>query len=620
MDIKSYVECELKLAYEKLSDFFDIPVEKAIEWIETPEELPIFYWNKILEKSYHTMDFIEAYEKPFSSSLKFDYEYPTKEYKQLISKIFEEFNSTYFDNRITNYQKTVSMLYTKMAELFKKPKIAFLGKSDAGKSSIINSFLGAEKMPISWTPLTSIVVYIKHIEDKPCYMEKTTFIFKKGEKGELWDESKLKDKEYCEKWIIESGDIELLQKYGTNRENSNAGTAVVFLDFPMLKNCDIVDVPGITSGSDGDNAKATAIINLIDIVVYLSQANGFLSEADIKYINNIFENFKNRKEIISTVDSMFFVASQADTLNENFDESVNAILNKGSERLYKNLRSAKIAENLTLERLRSRFFAYSICIRFNERTKLEKAVENYFSHYYQILKCWIDRNSNYILDEFSNDYNIISSFKHSVDNTKKFRHSLKKYKKTTLKVSKKILKVLKKNTTKLLKNKKIDVYKGYNLLSIFRTAKLDANNEVKEMFSTSLKELIALISEKYPCDLFERAFERQKELFVIVSNEISKLYASKSAYKLPLLRKKVKRKAFIKKEIKDKIEPVVDSTWNALSEYVLCLYIFSQYQGYDFKKFHCYSMNEIYDSYDKNIQSKTMMEKIVGISSLLSRE
>ena len=136
--------------------------------------------------------------------------------------------------------------------------------------------------------------------------------------------------------------------------------AVVFLDFPMLKNCDIVDVPGITSGSDGDNAKATAIINLIDIVVYLSQANGFLSEADIKYINNIFENFKNRKEIISTVDSMFFVASQADTLNENFDESVNAILNKGSERLYKNLRSAKIAENLTLERLRSRFFAYSI--------------------------------------------------------------------------------------------------------------------------------------------------------------------------------------------------------------------------------------------------------------------
>jgi redox-regulated HSP33 family molecular chaperone len=95
MDIKSYVEFELKSTYEKLSELFDIPLEKVMEWVENPGDLSAKYWNKILEKSYHTIDFMEAYEKPNSSALNFDYSYLNKNEKNQITEIFDEFDAEY---------------------------------------------------------------------------------------------------------------------------------------------------------------------------------------------------------------------------------------------------------------------------------------------------------------------------------------------------------------------------------------------------------------------------------------------------------------------------------------------------------------------------------------------
>ena len=37
------------------------------------------------------------------------------------------------------------------------------------------------------------------------YWLKSTYIFKKGEKGDLWDESKITDKEYCDKLLSVDG-------------------------------------------------------------------------------------------------------------------------------------------------------------------------------------------------------------------------------------------------------------------------------------------------------------------------------------------------------------------------------------------------------------------------------
>lgn len=613
MDIKSYVECELKSTYEKLSVLFDIPLEKVIEWAENPGDLSAKYWNKILEKSYHTIDFMEAYEKPNSSALNFDYSYLNKNEKNQITEIFDEFDLTYVDNRITKYKNLVSIMQAKMIELIKKPKVAFLGRSDAGKSSIINSLLGVDKMPVSWTPVTSIIVYIKHIEDRPAYMENSTYIFKRNANGELWDETKLDNREYSEKWLIDSGDTDLLFRYGTNQTASDIGSAIVFIDSPLLKNCDIIDVPGITSGYSSDNKKATEIIGLIDIVVYLSQANGFLSEADIKYIDVIFEKFENKKGMLPLIDSMFFVASQTDSLNENFNENVCDILSKGVKRLYESLKKSKRLENITLEKLRERFFAYSVKIRFEEKTKFEKAIKRYFETYYDLMRMWMVNNSNAILAEIVRDNDIITCFKNASNNTKKFRSRLRSFKKKNTKTSKKLLKILKKETTSLIKSQRIVAYKGFNMLSQVSPLKLELKKDIKSLFEEQTKILIEVLNEKYPCGFYEKSYERLGNLFDSLSTEITRLMVIKSAYKYPVFFKKIKRKIFDTKEIKEKIEPVIMSIWNDLTEYILCLYIFFQYEGYKFDRFHCYSLEEIYDSYEKNLCVKTTMEKIEAI-------
>ena len=613
MDIKSYVEFELKSTYEKLSELFDIPLEKVMKWAENPGDLSAKYWNKILEKSYHTIDFMEAYEKPNSSALNFDYSYLNKNEKNQISEIFDEFDVTYVDNRITKYKNLVSIMQVKMIEFIKKPKVAFLGRSDAGKSSIINSLLGVDKMPVSWTPVTSIVVYIKHIEDRPAYMENSTYIFKRNANGELWDETKLDNKEYSEKWLIDSGDADLLFRYGTNQTVSDVGSAVVFIDSPLLKNCDVIDVPGITSGYSSDNKKATEIIGLIDIVVYLSQANGFLSEADIKYIDVIFEKFENKKGMLPLIDSMFFVASQTDSLNENFNENVCDILSKGAKRLYESLKKSKRLENITLEKLRERFFAYSVKIRFEEKTKFEKAIKRYFETYYDLMRMWMVNNSNAISAEIVRDNDIITCFKNASNNTKKFRSRLRSFKKKNTKTSKKLLKIFKKETTSLIKSQRIVAYKGFNMLSQVSPLKSELKKDIKSLFEEQTKILIEVLNKKYPCEFYEKSYERLGNLFDRLSTEITRLMVIKSAYKYPVFLKKIKRKIFDTKEIKEKIEPVIMSIWNDLTEYILCLYIFFQYEGYKFDRFHCFSLEEIYDSYEKNLCVKTTMEKIEAI-------
>ena len=59
----------------------------------------------------------------------------------------------------------------KCVNAIRKPRISFAGQSDTGKSTLINALLGSEKMPAKWTPTTSIVVYIKHIDDRPSFIK-----------------------------------------------------------------------------------------------------------------------------------------------------------------------------------------------------------------------------------------------------------------------------------------------------------------------------------------------------------------------------------------------------------------------------------------------------------------
>lgn len=134
----------------------------------------------------------------------------------------------------------------------RKPRVAFVGRSDAGKSTLINTLLGSDTLPVSWTPTTSIIVYVKHIKDKPSYIKGNVAVFHADENYELWDDTRLNEREYTESYLITTGDYPLLKEYGARQgsrfEETNAVSAVMFVDSDILNNCDLVDLPGYGTG------------------------------------------------------------------------------------------------------------------------------------------------------------------------------------------------------------------------------------------------------------------------------------------------------------------------------------------------------------------------------------
>ncbi len=64
-----------------------------------------------------------------------------------------------------------------------KPKLAIVGMSDVGKSHLTNALLGTSKIPSDWSPMTSINIYIKHIEDRPNFLTEEVIIFSGDNNG-----------------------------------------------------------------------------------------------------------------------------------------------------------------------------------------------------------------------------------------------------------------------------------------------------------------------------------------------------------------------------------------------------------------------------------------------------
>lgn len=227
----------------------------------------------------------------------------------------------------------------KCVNAIRKPRISFAGQSDTGKSTLINALLGSEKMPAKWTPTTSIIVYIKHTDNRPSFIKENVWILGK-KSDELWDDSRLNDEKYCREFFIAGGDYSLLEQYGTHqkeKENAQrASAAVAFIDSPLLKNCDILDLPGFAATVEDDALhRFNTQQNVTDILLYLSRANGFLQDRDLLYLRECIRSLRPVEKAgkkdgndLKKLGNLFVIASQAGSVNKGNATELNEIMNR----------------------------------------------------------------------------------------------------------------------------------------------------------------------------------------------------------------------------------------------------------------------------------------------------
>lgn len=373
MDFKSLRSDKLKLTQEEFANLYGISIQEVQELDKTGKpDMDLIV--KIATKSGLDFNTILSYEKPRVKPInaKDTWEktnFTKKSLSGYLNSALEQMDIP--DDMRKNY---IDDLEIGIMSKFVKPTVAIVGRSDTGKSTLINSLIGAEKMPAKWTPTTSTAVYVKHIKDRPAFIHDEAWIFKRECGNEkFWNSKRLYDEKYCEKWKVAGGDLSLLETYSTRQGGglkTEAGSAVVFVDAPILLNCDIIDLPGYGTETASDDVITAKTAAHADVLIYLSLASGFLRIEDIEYLKNNVRTLpvleKKGENGLKPLANLFVVASHADSVDNGNEISLANILKSGCERYMSTLsdsywksRAEESGYDYSPAVIQSRFFTYT---------------------------------------------------------------------------------------------------------------------------------------------------------------------------------------------------------------------------------------------------------------------
>ena len=258
-----------------------------------------------------------------------------------------------------------------------KPIIGFMGRYDSGKSKMINSLCGSDVLPMGWSPTSAIPVLLKHIKSRPDWVEDDVLILGSPPSPHDQQLSELRyfypnSKSDIADILVDSGDYNLLQQYGTyssspttNRKHQFApNLAIIYADAPILKTCDLLDMPGIPANASPEELEFLRAIDMANYVIYLSKTNTFMDRVDVHALNKLLTQFATETKSDDNHDPLvrlIIVASQAHLVKDT--STVNSQLDTGAKHLWNQLPKSMKTEgkgiNLSYKNIRDKCVSYT---------------------------------------------------------------------------------------------------------------------------------------------------------------------------------------------------------------------------------------------------------------------
>lgn len=415
-DLKSFRENEMKVTQVELAELIGVCPNSIAQMEKEPETITLDIIEKIARIAGKSLYEIVNYQPEVIPPLAVK---DTFEKASYVKNTIVDYIDKYLKHIINDNQlrvERVASIRHLVGQMIRKPRIAFIGRSDSGKSTMVNALLGKDSMPIAWSPTTSIIVYIKHIDDKPAFIEDDLWIFRKGKSEDDigWDDTKLNDEQYCREWKIDSGEIGILKSYGTRTGDKydveTIGSAVAFVDSPILKNVDLIDIPGFAGGRQSDHVAAEQGRTLADVLIYLSTAAGFISSEDVFHLKDAIRSVgcpeKKGSNSLNPLSNIYVVATHADVVNCGNRVELTNIIDRACEDFYSKTLTDGFWDNrqecsgysYSKVDLRKRFFTYS-----NKITNTREEFESDLRHLVEQLPEWILNNAIQCIKQFCKD-------------------------------------------------------------------------------------------------------------------------------------------------------------------------------------------------------------------------
>lgn len=231
-----------------------------------------------------------------------------------------------------------------VASLRRKPSIALIGKFDAGKSKTANGVLGQEYLPTNYQPATKLITFVRHLDDRPAWMAEDVWVMGPDFKFDLAN-----DQEHCQQHRIVAGNLETLRDYGTyggRHEDSSASAALVYLPSPVLKACNVIDLPGFRNdpeNADQDGRRASEAFSMADVVLYVSAMAGFIDGNDLGNLSNLIRclpPFEVESPNFPNLGQLFIIATHVHPGVK--DQDITLALDKASHRLFEQIKDTAL--------------------------------------------------------------------------------------------------------------------------------------------------------------------------------------------------------------------------------------------------------------------------------------